>query len=326
MRCGKALRNEYEVTILSMLCESNSKFNTYYKKLNHSMKQHLSLMSVLIHKLRAAEVALTNEQQIQAVISSLLDSWEQIKAKMTHNESVKTFEVIPRHLKMENEHLKAGKPATDGVANVAESNSRKWQVMAPRAYHGHEEHNGDHGEVDQGLEGSMDKLEEGGGITNPNSSSMGIANPNSNDKEKLNRPFDPLVMPLWHIAYEKLTPFLRIVIFLFSLRLKLCLVFLPYSPKASGSAGSVLCSHHKTCNTDLPKRLTAFRLFGSRMPLGPMTRARAKRFKEALLAFVRTHLEGLKSIEDQLKCIEDHKPMNIPNDSKLCTLLEIVEP
>ncbi|OMO50747.1 hypothetical protein CCACVL1_30284 [Corchorus capsularis] len=89
------------------------------------MKQHLSLMSILIHKLRAAEVALTNEQQVQAVSSSLLDSWEHIKAKMTHDESVKTFEVILRHLKMENECLKAVKPATDGVANVAESNSRK---------------------------------------------------------------------------------------------------------------------------------------------------------------------------------------------------------
>ncbi|OMO50706.1 reverse transcriptase [Corchorus capsularis] len=99
------------------------------------------------------------------------------------------------------------------------------------------------------------KLEEEGGIANPNSSSMGIAHHTSSDKEKLNRPFDPLVMPL-----------------------------------------------------------------------GSMTRARAKRFKEALLGFVRTHLEGLKSIEDQLKSIEDHKPRNIPNDFKLCTLLEIVEP
>ncbi|OMO57750.1 hypothetical protein CCACVL1_25689 [Corchorus capsularis] len=62
------------------------------------------------------------------------------------------------------------------------------------------------------------------------------------------------------------------------------------------------------------------------IPLGPMTRAQAKRFKEALLGLVQTHLEGLKSIEDQLESIEDIKPRNIPNDSKLCTLLEIVEP
>ncbi|OMO50325.1 reverse transcriptase [Corchorus capsularis] len=57
------------------------------------------------------------------------------------------------------------------------------------------------------------------------------------------------------------------------------------------------------------------------MPLGPMTRARAKRFKEALLGFVRSHLEGLKSIEDQLESIEDIKQRNIPIDSKLCTIL-----
>ncbi|OMO96176.1 hypothetical protein CCACVL1_05056 [Corchorus capsularis] len=61
------------------------------------------------------------------------------------------------------------------------------------------------------------------------------------------------------------------------------------------------------------------------IPLGPMTRSRAKRFKEALLGMVRTHLGGLKSIEDQLESIDDIKPWNIANDSKPCTLLEIVE-
>ncbi|OMO49962.1 reverse transcriptase [Corchorus capsularis] len=61
------------------------------------------------------------------------------------------------------------------------------------------------------------------------------------------------------------------------------------------------------------------------IPQGLMTRARAKRFKEALLGLVRTHLGGLKSIEDQLESIEDIMPWNTPNDSKPCTLLEIVE-
>ncbi|OMO92476.1 hypothetical protein CCACVL1_06836 [Corchorus capsularis] len=53
------------------------------------------------------------------------DSWEHMKANMTHNDSVRTFEDIARHLELEDERLKAAKPATDGVANVAESNSRK---------------------------------------------------------------------------------------------------------------------------------------------------------------------------------------------------------
>ncbi|OMO55158.1 Heat shock protein Hsp90 [Corchorus capsularis] len=121
----QALRNKYEVTTLSKLRELNLKFNTYKKKSNHSMKQHLRTMSTLIRELSAAGVVLTNEQQVQAVISSLPDSWEHMKANMTHNDSVRTFEDITRHLELEDERLKAAKPATDGVANVAESNSRK---------------------------------------------------------------------------------------------------------------------------------------------------------------------------------------------------------
>ncbi|MEI4908173.1 hypothetical protein Q8G40_29245, partial [Klebsiella pneumoniae] len=61
------------------------------------------------------------------------------------------------------------------------------------------------------------------------------------------------------------------------------------------------------------------------IPQGPMTRARAKRFKETLLGFVRSHLEGLESIEDHFENIEVDIPKNIPIDSKLFILLEIDE-
>ncbi|OMO89725.1 hypothetical protein CCACVL1_07669 [Corchorus capsularis] len=77
-------------------------------------------------------------------------------------------------------------PRGDGPFHVLERiNNNAYKLDLPS----------DYGNVDQGLEGSMDKL-EGGGIANPNSTNMGIANPTSNDKQKLNRPFDPLVMPL----------------------------------------------------------------------------------------------------------------------------------
>ncbi|OMO90520.1 reverse transcriptase [Corchorus capsularis] len=52
------------------------------------------------------------------------------------------------------------------------------------------------------------------------------------------------------------------------------------------------------------------------IPQGPMTRARAKRFNEALLGFVRSHLGDLESIEDQLESIEVDITKNIPIDSK----------
>ncbi|OMO53322.1 reverse transcriptase [Corchorus capsularis] len=127
---------------------------------------------------------------------------------------------------------------------------------APRAYHGHEEQNGDHVGDDQGLQGSMDKLKGEDGIVRFHEDANGIAPKMPlGDEIAPKMPFDPL-----------------------------------------------------------------------KMPLGPMTRARAKKFKDALTSFVRTHLEGLKSIEDQLGSIEIDMIKNIPNDSKLCTLLEIVEP
>ncbi|OMO51177.1 putative Zinc finger, BED-type [Corchorus capsularis] len=61
------------------------------------------------------------------------------------------------------------------------------------------------------------------------------------------------------------------------------------------------------------------------IPQGPMTRARAKRFKETLLGFVRSHLGSLESIEDHLESIEVDITKNIPIDSKVFTLLEIDE-
>ncbi|OMO86543.1 hypothetical protein CCACVL1_09570 [Corchorus capsularis] len=108
---------------------------------------------------------------------------------------------------------------------------------APKAYHGLEEQNGDHGEDVHGLQGSMDKLKEDGDIVQ--------------------------VVP---------------------------------------------------STKEMPK-----------MPLGPMTRARAKRFKDALMGLIRTHLEDLKTIEVQLKSFGDVLSKNIPNDFKLLTLFAIDE-
>ena len=99
MRCGnwQALTNKYGVVLSTKLRELNMKFNTYKKKTHHSMKQHLRIMFTMIRELRAAGINLTNEQQIQVVISSLPNSWENKKANMTHNENARTFNDIQRH-------------------------------------------------------------------------------------------------------------------------------------------------------------------------------------------------------------------------------------
>ena len=87
------------------------------------MKQHLRVMSAMIRELAVAGHNLTQEQQLQAVIRSLPNSWEQMKQNMMHNESVKTFEDISRHLELEAERLEAAK--SDGSAMVVESSSRR---------------------------------------------------------------------------------------------------------------------------------------------------------------------------------------------------------
>lgn len=67
------------------------KFDTYKLRPNTSMEQHLREMSLLIRELKNANSIIIDEQQVQAIIRSLPDSWEHMKVNMTHNESVKMF-------------------------------------------------------------------------------------------------------------------------------------------------------------------------------------------------------------------------------------------
>ncbi|XP_055960065.1 uncharacterized protein LOC130014940 [Mercurialis annua] len=125
-----ALREKFGGTTVSRLRQLTIKFDTYKKVPNKTMKQHLRDMSNMIMELKSAGHNLTNEQQVQAVIRSLPNNWEHMKVNMTHNENIKTFSDIARHLKLEDERLEAAKP--DIQAYVAESNfkqgghKRKW--------------------------------------------------------------------------------------------------------------------------------------------------------------------------------------------------------
>ncbi|OMO90585.1 hypothetical protein CCACVL1_07338 [Corchorus capsularis] len=60
-----------------------------------------------------------------------------------------------------------------------------------------------------------------------------------------------------------------------------------------------------------------------KMPLGPLTRARAKRFKDALMGLVRTHLDDMKTIQVQLKSFDDDLSKKTPIYYKFITLLAI---
>ncbi|KAG5560989.1 hypothetical protein RHGRI_004123 [Rhododendron griersonianum] len=80
-------------------------------KPQHSMPEHLRVMSAMIRDLRSAGNVLTDEQQILAVLRSLPDeTWDHFKLTITHNEMVKTFNDLKCHLELEAErqHAKRG--------------------------------------------------------------------------------------------------------------------------------------------------------------------------------------------------------------------------
>ncbi|KAK0583239.1 hypothetical protein LWI29_034969 [Acer saccharum] len=108
-----ALKDKFGGTSTTKLRRLTIKFDTYRKRQNHDMRQHLREMSNMIRELKSAGHTLTDEQQIQAVIRSLPNSWENMKINMTHNDNIKTFDDISRHVELEDERLEAAKASDD---------------------------------------------------------------------------------------------------------------------------------------------------------------------------------------------------------------------
>ena len=98
-----ALKEKFGETTVTWLRALTLKFDTFRMQRSDSMQKHLRKMSAMVHELKVARNNLTDEQQIQAVICSLPDSWEQMKLNMTHNESIQTLKDLSRHLELEAE-------------------------------------------------------------------------------------------------------------------------------------------------------------------------------------------------------------------------------
>ena len=88
------------------------KFEVYHKDPKYTMTEHLKMMSEMIRDLKTAGNVLTDEQQMQAVIRSLPDSWISMKQIMIHNENIKNFADISHHVELEAERQEATKSAT----------------------------------------------------------------------------------------------------------------------------------------------------------------------------------------------------------------------
>ncbi|KAK2985539.1 hypothetical protein RJ640_000770, partial [Escallonia rubra] len=88
------------------------KFEEYTKDPKHTMSEYLRVMSNMIGKLRDAGHALTYEQEVRAVIRSLLALWATMKHILTHNENIKNFYDVLQHVTLDAETRDADKTLT----------------------------------------------------------------------------------------------------------------------------------------------------------------------------------------------------------------------
>ncbi|XP_047269149.1 uncharacterized protein LOC124898926 [Capsicum annuum] len=116
------LQGTYRGTSVTRLRQLTIKFDTYKKCHGQNIKQHLKVMSNMIVQLKNAGHVLSDEWQFQAVIRSLPKSWEYLKVKFTHNDNIKTFSDIARHVELEDEQLGAAKATSN--AFMAESSGK----------------------------------------------------------------------------------------------------------------------------------------------------------------------------------------------------------
>uniref|UniRef100_M0ZYM9 Uncharacterized protein n=1 Tax=Solanum tuberosum TaxID=4113 RepID=M0ZYM9_SOLTU len=69
----------------------------------------------MIAQLKSVGHVLLDEKQVQAVIRSLLNNWKHFKVNLTHNDSIKTFSDVARHVELEDERLGVVKAASNAL-------------------------------------------------------------------------------------------------------------------------------------------------------------------------------------------------------------------
>ena len=84
-------------------------------------------MSNMINELRAVGHEMTDKQQVQVVIHSLPSSWEHMRVNLTHNDNIKTFDDVARHVELEKDRLLTEKPVQK--AFMTENKSREVQRL-----------------------------------------------------------------------------------------------------------------------------------------------------------------------------------------------------
>ena len=98
---------------------------------NVTIRQHLRTMQNMIRELIEAGGTLSDAQQVQVVLKSLPPSWDTMKHTITHNDGIRTFADVARHVQLEDDRVGHTKPKgqallTEGKgSSSSKSKSRK---------------------------------------------------------------------------------------------------------------------------------------------------------------------------------------------------------
>ena len=68
------------------------------------------VMSNMMSELRATGHEMIDEQQVQTVIRSLPSNWDHMCVNLTHNDNIKTFDDVARHVELKEDRLLTEKP------------------------------------------------------------------------------------------------------------------------------------------------------------------------------------------------------------------------
>ena len=80
---------------------------------------------------------MTNEQQVQEVILSLLSNQEHIRVNLTNNDNIKTFDVVACHVELKEDPLHTKEPIdevfmSEKMCRTYGSKYKKGKVKAPK--------------------------------------------------------------------------------------------------------------------------------------------------------------------------------------------------
>ena len=112
-------------TSTTRLRQLTLKFDGYKKRHNDTMRHHLTIMSNMISELRVEGHDVIDEQQVQSVICSLPRNWEYMRVNLTHNENIKTFDDVARHVELEEDRLLSEKPTNEAFMTESKTRGEK---------------------------------------------------------------------------------------------------------------------------------------------------------------------------------------------------------